>query len=135
MSESIIDTRSEAEIKTQIRLRLGRVCTLWLQPTGHGKTESGSEITFGLCRGASDMIGIRKSDGKFVAIEVKTIDGLKRHYRDLEIAKAKHARGERISVAQRRALEQWMFVRLVVDSGGLAGFAVSEDDAERIVGT
>jgi hypothetical protein len=129
------DNRSEVEIKTQIRLRLGKVCCLWLQPTGHGKTESGSEITFGLCRGASDIIGIRKSDGKFVAIEVKTIEGLKRHERDLALARAKHARGERVSTAQRRALEQWLFMRLVQDSGGLAGFASSEDDAERIVVT
>jgi hypothetical protein len=133
--------RSEAEIKTGIRERIGgsisgrahALCVIWQQATGHGKTDTGSEISFGLCRGSSDLIGIRCSDGKFVAIEVKTTKGLHAHNLALSRAKSKHVLRQTMTKAERRALEQFWFVELVRHNGGLAGFATSEDEAERIV--
>jgi hypothetical protein len=133
--------RSEAEIKAGIRERIGssiigRVhapCVIWQQATGHGKTDTGSEISFGLCRGSSDLIGIRCRDGKFVAVEVKTIKGLRAHELALSRAKSKYVLHQTMTKAERRALEQHMFVQLVKHNGGLAGFATSEDEAERIV--
>jgi hypothetical protein len=133
--------RSEAEIKAGIRERIGSStlgqvhapCVIWQQATGHGKTDTGSEISFGLCRGSSDLIGIRCSDGKFVAIEVKTIKGFHAHNLALARAKSKHVLRQTMTKAERRALEQFWFVELVKANGGLAGFATSEDEAERIV--
>jgi hypothetical protein len=133
--------RSEAEIKAGIRERLTSfeahikpyVCVIWQQATGHGKTDTGSEISFGLCRGSSDLIGIRCSDGKFVAIEVKTPKGLHAHNLALVRAASKYVIHQTMTKAERRALEQHMFVQLVKTNGGLAGFATSEDEAERIV--
>jgi RNase P protein component len=135
------EERSEAEIKAGIRERIGGAndrnpfapCVIWQQATGHGKTDTGSEISFGLCRGSSDLIGIRCSDGKFIAIEVKTIKGLHAHNLALARAKAKHVLRQTMTKAERRALEQFWFVELVKSKCGLAGFATSEDEAERIV--
>lgn len=122
---------SESVIKSRIRKRLSKLgIVIWQQATGHGQTETGSQISFGLCRGSSDLIGIRKSDGKFVAIECKTPDGFRRHVSALLRAGQKDTA---LTTEERRAFEQAMFIRLVLDSNGLAGFATSEDEAERIV--
>lgn len=127
-------TDSETVIKSRIRKRLSKLgIVIWQQATGHGQTDTGSQISFGLCRGSSDLIGIRKSDGKFVAVECKTPSGLRKHAAALNRALAKNASGKPLTTEERRAFEQAMFIRLVLDSNGLAGFATSEDEAERIV--
>jgi hypothetical protein len=133
---------SESLIKSEIRKRLSSLgIVIWQQATGHGMTESGSQISFGLCRGSSDLIGIRKSDGKFVAVECKTPSGYRKHCAALERAMAKNEssrilpnRNEHaLNTEERRAFEQHTFVALVWLSNGLAGFATSADEAERIV--
>ena len=124
-------TDSESLIKSRIRKRLSKLgIVIWQQATGHGQTDTGSQISFGLCRGSSDLIGIRKSDGKFVAIECKTPGGFRKHVSALLRSGQKDTA---LTTEERRAFEQAMFVRLVLDSNGLAGFATSEDEAERIV--
>lgn len=125
---------SESVIKARIRKRLSRLgIVIWQQATGHGHTDTGSEVSFGLCRGSSDLIGIRKSDGKFVAIECKTPSGFVRHVAALKRALSKNATRKPLTDEEKRAFEQATFIRLVLDSNGLAGFATSEDEAERIV--
>ena len=125
---------SESVIKSRIRKRLSKLgIVIWQQATGHGQTDTGSQISFGLCRGSSDLIGIRKSDGKFVAIECKTPGGFVRHVAALKRAMVKNPAGKPLTDEEKRAFEQAMFIRLVLDSNGLAGFATSEDEAERIV--
>ena len=124
-------TDSESLIKSRIRKRLSKLgIVIWQQATGHGQTDTGSQISFGLCRGSSDLIGIRKSDGKFVAIECKTPGGFRKHVSALLRSGQKDTA---LTTEERRAFEQAMFIRLVIGSNGLAGFATSEDEAERIV--
>jgi len=96
-------------------------CTAWRNNTGNGYQgkvihRSGQQVTlaesrvivFGLCVGSADIIGIRHSDGKFIAIEVKT-------------GKGKTTR------------EQERFIFHVQHCGGIAGVARSVDDALKII--
>lgn len=126
--------KSESQIKSEIRKRLSSLgIVVWQQATGHGMTESGSQISFGLCRGSSDLIGIRKSDGKFVAVECKTDRGMKAHENAIARCARKMQGKEPLTTEERRAFEQHTFIALVRMSNGLAGFATSADEAERIV--
>jgi len=125
---------SESLIKCEIRKRLSSLgIVVWQQATGHGQTDTGSQISFGLCRGSSDLIGIRKGDGKFVAIECKTERGLRAHENAIARCARKMQSKEPLTTEERRAFEQHTFVALVLLSNGLAGFAVSANEAERIV--
>lgn len=96
-------------------------CTVWRNNTGtayQGRTIHKSDgqvtladsrpITFGLCVGSADIIGIRHSDGRFIAIEVKTGKG-------------------------RATPEQQRFIEHVRKAGGLAGIARTIDEAIRLV--
>lgn len=49
-------------------------CTAWRNNTGVLKDANGRPISFGLCKGSSDIIGICP-DGGFLAVEVKTATG------------------------------------------------------------
>lgn len=64
-------------------------------------------MTFGLCVGSSDIIGIAP-DGRFLAIEVKTSKG-------------------------RASKEQLRFIEAVRNAGGIAGIARSVDDALQLI--
>lgn len=66
-------------------------------------------IRAGLIEGSSDVIGIHGPDGRFVAIEVKTAG------------------------YNKRPAHQKAFLRMVLELGGLAGFARSAEDAGRIL--
>jgi hypothetical protein len=65
-------------------------------------------ISYGLCKGSSDLIGLRRGDGRFVAIEVKKPGGNRRP-------------------------EQHNFINLVREFGGLAGFAENVEQAKGII--
>lgn len=143
-------TDSESVIKSRIRKRLSKLgIVIWNNASGQTQddepevcpncgcplteTKKHRAVHYGLCRGSSDLVGVRKLDGKFTVVEVKTIAGMARHAAALNRALAKNAAGKPLTTEERRAFEQAMFVRLVLDSNGLAGFAASEDEAERIV--
>lgn len=114
--------RSEFNLMKQIMVALSENgCTVWRSNTGQayqGRVihRAGDQVTladsrsivFGLCVGSSDIIGIRNSDGKFIAVEVKTSSG-------------------RVSAEQQR------FIFQVQLNGGLAGIARSVDDAINII--
>ena len=119
---------TERDVQRAIRVALGgRDVVLWRNETGATVPVRLSELQacrrdpellekliargvlrYGLCEGSSDLIGMRRSDGKFVAIEVKAPTG-------------------------RRRPEQKLFVELVQSFGGLAGFASSVEEAREII--
>lgn len=95
----------ESEILRAIRIGLPPHVTAWRNQVGVAVYPGGQKVPYGLCRGASDLIGIRSvlitpehvgtTIGQFVAIEVKS------------------ARG-------RLSPEQQLFLNLVTAKGGLA---------------
>lgn len=110
---------SERKIQNDIRLALGRVpgLVLWRNQVGVA-VHNGRTVTYGLCRGSSDLIGIRvvaitpehvgTTIGQFVAIEIKTPNG-------------------------RLSPEQAMYMSLVNSRGGLAIVARSAEEAADLI--
>ena len=77
---------SEHEIQQRIRLACGRgPVRLWRNNTGALVDQQGRFVRFGLCKGSSDLIGLRSLEvtpemvgqrlAQFVALEVKTESG------------------------------------------------------------
>lgn len=78
----------------------------WRQNTGALKDSNGRIVSFGLCKGSSDIIGIAPG-GIFIAIECKTANG-------------------------RIRPEQQTFIDNIRRMGGRAGVARSAEEAVRI---
>ena len=107
----------ETKIQRLIMLALSDAgCTVWRNETagawmGKQIHRQGDQVTltnarmmtFGLCVGSSDIIGIAP-DGRFLAVEVKTPKG-------------------------RPTKEQLRFIDAVRNAGGIAGIARSVEDA------
>lgn len=95
----------ESEILRAIRTGLPDHVTAWRNQVGIAVYPGGQKVPYGLCKGASDLIGIRSlvvtpelvgtTLGQFVAIEVKSATG-------------------------RLSQEQMLFLNLVTSKGGLA---------------
>lgn len=68
-------------------------------------SKSNRYISYGLCKGSSDLIGIIKPSGRFFALELKTLSG---------------------KVTE----EQVMFIKLVNNMGGYAAVARTIEEAE-----
>jgi hypothetical protein len=77
---------SEHEIQQRIRLACGRgPVRLWRNNTGALVDQQGRFVRFGLCKGSSDLIGLRSLEitpelvgqrlAQFVALEIKTGSG------------------------------------------------------------
>ncbi|MCP9787480.1 VRR-NUC domain-containing protein [Cyanobium sp. Maggiore-St4-Cus] len=77
---------SEHEIQQRIRLTCGRgPVRLWRNNTGALVDQQGRFVRFGLCKGSSDLIGLRSLEitpelvgqriAQFVALEIKTGSG------------------------------------------------------------
>jgi hypothetical protein len=128
------DTRSESEIKAAVRLRLSRCgIVIWNSPTASATLDSGRRMRLGLCRGASDLIGIRKQDGKMVAVETKTVAKLRAHQLNLARAILKVTKSVLLTKDEQHALEQANFIELVNACNGIAGFVTNEGEAEELV--
>jgi hypothetical protein len=108
---------SEHEIQQRIRLACGRgPVRLWRNNTGAMADQQGRFVRFGLCKGSSDLIGLRsvvvspemvgQRLAQFVALEIKTARGL-------------------VSPEQRAFLE------LVEQLGGVAAVCRSVEAAEQ----
>ena len=106
---------SEQQAQQSIRLALSRGPTrLWRNNTGTLYDRQGRPVQFGLCKGSSDLIGLRSitigpehvgtTMAVFAAVEVKSPKG-------------------------RLTAEQQAFIELVQGMGGLAGVARSVQDA------
>ena len=110
---------AETAIQNEIRLGISAPnVRMFRNNVGAAKTDDGRFITFGLCKGSSDLIGfvekkitaemVGKSLAVFTAIEVKTAIG-------------------------KASKEQLAFIDTVKSKGGLAGIARSVDDARKIL--
>ena len=77
---------SEHEIQQRVRLACGRgAVRLWRNNTGALVDQQGRFVRFGLCKGSSDLIGLRSLEitpelvgqrlAQFVALEIKTGSG------------------------------------------------------------
>lgn len=108
---------SEHEIQQRIRLACGRgPVRLWRNNSGALVDQQGRLVRFGLCKGSSDLIGLRTLEitpelvgqrlAQFVALEIKTARGL-------------------VSPEQRAFLE------LVEQLGGVAAVCRSVEAAEQ----
>ena len=110
---------SEQELLQRIRLELGTgPVRLWRNNVGALRDGRGQLVTYGLCKGSSDLIGLRQvligpehlgqTLAVFTAIEVKAPGGRLRE-------------------------EQRSFLALVEAFGGYAGEARSVDEATRVL--
>jgi hypothetical protein len=110
---------SEAQTQQAIRLELGRgPVRLWRNNTGTLLDKHGRPVQFGLCKGSSDLIGLRSITigpehlgqqlAVFAAIEVKSATG-------------------------RATPEQTAFIEQVQAMGGLAGVVRSVRDAAAVL--
>lgn len=99
----------ETNLVQKIRLETAKDAILWRNNQGAFEDKNGRWIKFGVCNpGGSDLIGFRKSDGKFIGIEVKV-------------------------PGKKPTPEQLKFIAAVRKSGGLAGVAYSVEDALKII--
>jgi hypothetical protein len=110
---------SEHEIQQRIRLACGRgTVRLWRNNTGALVDQQGRFVRFGLCKGSSDLIGLRSLEvtpemvgqrlAQFVALEVKTESGT-------------------VSTEQRA------FLQLVQQLGGLGAVCRSIEEARTVL--
>ena len=110
---------SEQELQQRIRLQLGSSpVRLWRNNVGALRDERGRLVTYGLCKGSSDLIGLRQvligpehlgqTMAVFSAIEVKAPKGRLRE-------------------------EQRSFLELVERFGGSSGVATSVEEAARVL--
>lgn len=97
----------ETIIQNNIRLKCNDIAVLFRANVGVFKVGD-RYISTGLPKGFPDLFGIRKSDGKFVAIEVKTKTGKLRQ-------------------------EQKLLLNMLKDNGAVAGVARSVEDARKII--
>lgn len=111
---------SEQQIQQEIRLQCGKgPVRLWRNNTGRLMDRYGRPVTFGLCPGSSDLIGLRQvvigpehlgqTMAVFAAIEVKAPGG-------------------------RASPEQKQFISAIQGFGGIAGIARSVAEANSILG-
>ena len=111
----------EQEIQQRIRLACGHgPVRLWRNNTGALVDQQGRFVRFGLCKGSSDLIGLRSLEitpelvgqrlAQFVALEIKTGSG---------------------TVSS----EQRAFLRLVEELGGVSAVCRSVEEAEQLLGT
>jgi hypothetical protein len=110
---------SEHEIQQRIRLACGRgPVRLWRNNTGALVDHQGRFVRFGLCKGSSDLIGLRALEvtpemvgqqiAQFVALEIKTPQGV-------------------VSPEQRA------FLTLVQQLGGVAAVCRSIEEAQAVL--
>lgn len=107
---------NETRVQTDIMVGCSDIAALFRVPAGlywQGKRNTDGTITSAravrvVVKGYSDLTGWRRSDGKFVAIEVKTNRG-------------------------RASKEQLHFIEQVKQAGGLAGIARSVEQARNII--
>lgn len=99
----------EHKIQNEIRLALSDTCIIFRMNVGTGYTLDGRYFTTGVPKGFSDLFGFRKSDGKAVFIEAKTLKG-------------------------RPTDQQKKFIETMRKSGAIAGVCRSVDDALKLIG-
>jgi hypothetical protein len=110
---------SEQELQQRIRLELGRgPVRLWRNNVGALRDQRGRLVSYGLCPGSSDLIGLRRLQvtpehlgqelAVFCALEIKSQQG-------------------------RPTAEQQRFLALVQAMGGLAGVIRTPEEARALL--
>ena len=112
---------TEQQTQQSIRLQLSRgPVRLWRNNTGLLYDRQGRPVSFGLCKGSSDLIGFRT-----ITIGPEHVG------RQLAVFCAVEVKSER----GRATTEQKAFIEMVQAAGGLAGVARSTEDAAGILDT
>lgn len=94
----------ETNISQLVRLECSKLgAVMFRNNTGAMQTVDGRWVSFGLCKGSSDLIGIYK--GKFVAFEIK-------------------------QVGKKPTQDQVSFIDIILKNGGIAGVLTSPDDVK-----
>lgn len=97
----------ESNIQQACRMEASRLgAIVWRNNVGKLQDKQGRWVTYGLCVGSSDLIGIFK--GRFLALEVKM-----------------HGK--------KPTPEQENFLRAVRENGGIAGVVRSIDDVRKLL--
>ena len=98
----------EHDIQNRIRAALAPYAVIFRANVGRMETPDGRYFSTGLPVGFSDLFGFRKSDGRAVFIEVKTVSG-------------------------RASQAQTHFLETVRKYGAIAGVARSEEEAMKLI--
>jgi len=103
------DARAHRNLKNEVRLALGRRedVVMWNNESGVARYGP-SVVRYGVGKGGSDLIGIIKGSGRFLAIEIKTGNA-------------------------RLTKEQKLFQQLVRAFGGVAETVRTVDDATGLI--
>ena len=110
---------SEQELQQRIRLQLGSSpVRLWRNNVGALRDERGRLVTYGLCKGSSDLIGLRQ-----VLIGPKHLGQTMAVFSAIEVKAPKGRLRE----------EQRSFLELVERFGGYSGVATSVEEAARVL--
>lgn len=110
---------SEQEIQQRIRLALGKgPVRLWRNNTGTLMDRQGRPVQFGLCKGSSDLIGLRS-----ITVTPEMVG------QQLAVFAAVEVKAERGRVTP----EQTAFIDAVNGMGGLAGVARSVEEAAGVL--
>lgn len=98
---------SETNILQECRLAVSEMGGIaWRNNTGKLQDSKGRWVTFGLCVGSADLIGIYQ--GRFLAIECK-------------------------APGKNPTLEQTNFINAVIKAGGIAGVCRCADDVRKLL--
>lgn len=100
----------EHRIQNEIRVAVSDECVIFRANVGTGRTADGRYFSTGLPKGFPDLFGVRKSDGRAVFIEVKTLKG-------------------------RASREQLHFIQQMRSVGAVAGICRSAEDAIKLITT
>lgn len=98
----------EHDIQNRIRAALAPYAVIFRANVGRMETPDGRYFSTGLPVGFSDLFGFRKSDGRAVFIEVKTVSG-------------------------RASQAQMHFLETVRKYGAIAGICRSPEDALKLI--
>lgn len=98
----------EHKIQNEIRLALSDKCVIFRINVGAARTPDGRYFDTGVPKGFADLFGFRKSDGRAVFIEVKTVKG-------------------------RASSEQQRFIKQVTAYGAIAGICRSAEEALKLI--
>jgi len=99
---------TETDIMNLIRASLSDSAILFRVNVVSGKTVDGRFISSGVPPGYSDLSGHRKSDGRAIYLEVKTLTG-------------------------RASAEQLNFIKQMQTTGAIAGIVRSVEDAKTLI--
>lgn len=98
----------ETNIIQSIRLACSDIALLFRNNTGVLPDKNGRPVRFGLAVGSGDIVGLRKSDARFISLEIK-------------------------QPGKKPTPEQINFITAIQKNGGLSGVATNVEEARKII--